>query len=186
LSIFQLWNAVPWRSENQGTQLEADIIRALSYLWCRDRGSLRTALGCLAHRATPRSETFRSRGCGKKPEQTITTGESTGSNLRRWQIPANMLDTLNCEIVPLPLRLKKLFTFDQLFSWLPPIIFANQPALPALEEVMENFAELMQRLLEIQSGGRQRSPELIEEDERLMDRLQKRTLAGKPPTNGKA
>jgi len=44
--------------------------------------------------------------------------------------------------------------------WLPPTISANQPALPALEEVMENFAELMQRLLEIQSGGRQRSPEL--------------------------
>jgi hypothetical protein len=36
---------------------------------------------------------------------------------------------------------------------------------------MENFAELMQRLLEIQSGGKQRSPELIAEDERLMDRL---------------
>src|ERR1017187_10548785 len=35
----------------------------------------------------------------------------------------------------------------------------------------------MQRLLEIQSGGRQRSPALIEEDARLMDRLQKRTLA---------
>jgi hypothetical protein len=46
---------------------------------------------------------------------------------------------------------------------------------------MENFAELMQRLTEIQSGGRERSPKLIEEDERLMDRLQKRTLAGKPP-----
>ena len=29
----------------------------------------------------------------------------------------------------------------------------NQP-WPALEEVMGNFAELMQRLLEIQSGGR--------------------------------
>jgi hypothetical protein len=29
---------------------------------------------------------------------------------------------------------------------------------------MEHFAELMQRLLEIQSGGRQRSPELIAED----------------------
>jgi hypothetical protein len=28
---------------------------------------------------------------------------------------------------------------------------------------MENFAELMQRLLEIQSGGRQRNPELIAE-----------------------
>jgi hypothetical protein len=45
---------------------------------------------------------------------------------------------------------------------------------------MENFAELMQRLLEIQSGGRQRTPELIAEDERLMDGLQKRNLAGKP------
>jgi hypothetical protein len=45
---------------------------------------------------------------------------------------------------------------------------------------MENFAMLMQRLLEIQSGGRQRSPELIAEDERLMDGPQKRTLAGKP------
>jgi hypothetical protein len=46
---------------------------------------------------------------------------------------------------------------------------------------MENFAELMQRLLEIQSGGRQRSAELIAEDEQLVDRLQKRVLAGKPP-----
>jgi hypothetical protein len=45
---------------------------------------------------------------------------------------------------------------------------------------MENFAELMQRLLEIQSGGRQRSPELIEEDARLMDRLQRRPLRRKP------
>jgi len=36
-----------------------------------------------------------------------------------------------------------------------------------LEEVMEDFTELMQRLLEIQSGGRQRSPQRIEEDERL-------------------
>ncbi len=45
---------------------------------------------------------------------------------------------------------------------------------------MENFAELMQRLLEIQSGGRQRSPELIKEDARLMDRLKKRTLAETP------
>ncbi len=45
---------------------------------------------------------------------------------------------------------------------------------------MENFAELMQRLVEIQSGGRQRSLELIAEDERLMDGLQKRSLAGRP------
>jgi hypothetical protein len=49
---------------------------------------------------------------------------------------------------------------------------------------MGYFAELMQRLLEIQSGGRQRSQELIAEDERLMDALQKRD-PGKatPPTN---
>jgi hypothetical protein len=46
---------------------------------------------------------------------------------------------------------------------------------------MEDLAELMQRLLEIQSGGRQRSPELIADDERLMDGLRKRYLAGKPP-----
>jgi hypothetical protein len=46
---------------------------------------------------------------------------------------------------------------------------------------MEHFAELMQRLLEIQCGARPRSPELIAEDERLMDRLQKRTMAENPP-----
>jgi hypothetical protein len=45
---------------------------------------------------------------------------------------------------------------------------------------MENLSDLMQRLLEIQSGGRQRSPELIAEDERLLDGLRKRRLAGKP------
>ena len=50
-----------------------------------------------------------------------------------------------------------------------------------LEEVMEYFAELMQRLLEIQSGGRPRSPEVVAEDERSMDRLEKRDLAGKLP-----
>jgi hypothetical protein len=46
---------------------------------------------------------------------------------------------------------------------------------------MEYFAELLQRLLEIQSGGRPRSPELIAEDARLIEDLQKRNLAGKPP-----
>jgi hypothetical protein len=45
---------------------------------------------------------------------------------------------------------------------------------------MEDFTELMQRLLEIQSGGRQRGPHRIEEDERSMDNLLKRNLAGKP------
>jgi hypothetical protein len=69
-----------------------------------------------------------------------------------------------------------LFTFDQ-FSVFAVTYHVCLPALPALEEAMENFAELMQRLLEIQSGGRQRSPELIAEDERLMEGL--RSLAGK-------
>jgi hypothetical protein len=46
---------------------------------------------------------------------------------------------------------------------------------------MQRFAELILRLLEIQSSGRQRSPELIEEDERLMDGLQKRYQARKSP-----
>jgi hypothetical protein len=64
-------------------------------------------------------------------------------------------------------------------SELSPIISANQP----LEEIMENIAELIQRLLEIQSGGRQRSPELVAEDERLMDGLQKRNLAGRSIQN---
>jgi hypothetical protein len=59
----------------------------------------------------------------------------------------------------------------------------NQP-WPALEKVMENFDELMQRLLEVQSGGRQRSPELIAEDERLMDSLQKRHLRGRLSQDG--
>jgi hypothetical protein len=59
------------------------------------------------------------------------------------------------------------------------MIFSNQPR-QFLEEVMEHFAELMQRLLESQCGARPRSPELIAEDERLMDRLQKRTMAEKP------
>jgi hypothetical protein len=46
-----------------------------------------------------------------------------------------------------------------------------------MEEVMENLAALMQRLLEIQSGGRQRSPKLIAEDELLIDGLKKRLIS---------
>ena len=46
---------------------------------------------------------------------------------------------------------------------------------------MENISELIQRLLELQSGGRQRSQKLIAEDKRLMDDLQKRNLAGRLP-----
>jgi len=54
-----------------------------------------------------------------------------------------------------------------------------------LEEVMENIGEFIQRLLEIQSGGRERSPDLIAEDERLVEYLRERHLAGKVPTNVK-
>ena len=46
---------------------------------------------------------------------------------------------------------------------------------------METFADLMQSLLDIQSGGRERSPNLIAEDERLTDRPQRRDLTGKLP-----
>jgi len=60
--------------------------------------------------------------------------------------------------------------------WISPIFVC----LPALEEVMEHFAELMQRLLEFQSGGRQRSAALIAEDKRLLHGLQERILAEKP------
>jgi hypothetical protein len=42
------------------------------------------------------------------------------------------------------------------------------------EEIMETLAQLMQRLLEIQSGGRKRSPELVAEDGRLMNDPQKK------------
>jgi hypothetical protein len=79
------------------------------------------------------------------------------------------------------LRTRKLFTFDQ-FSTLAVAYYSCPPSFASRGEAMEDFSKLMQRLLEIQSGGRKRSPELIDaEDDRLMDRLQKRTLAGKPP-----
>jgi len=42
---------------------------------------------------------------------------------------------------------------------------------------MERFAELILRFLEIQNDGIPRSPELLAEDERLMDGLQKRYRA---------
>jgi hypothetical protein len=49
---------------------------------------------------------------------------------------------------------------------------------------MENFSELMQRLLEIQSGGRQRSTKLIAEDKRLMDSLRERVVAAADDLQG--
>ena len=35
-----LWNVAPCGNENQGAHPETDIIRALSYLRCGDRGSV--------------------------------------------------------------------------------------------------------------------------------------------------
>ena len=49
-----------------------------------------------------------------------------------------------------------------------------------MEDDMEDFGQLMRRLLEIQSGGRQRSLELVAEDERLMEGLQKRNVVAMP------
>jgi hypothetical protein len=49
-----------------------------------------------------------------------------------------------------------------------------------MEDVMEDFSQLMRRLLEIQSGGRQSNPELIAEDERLVEGLQKRNVVARP------
>jgi hypothetical protein len=49
-----------------------------------------------------------------------------------------------------------------------------------MEDDMEDFGQLMRRLLEIQSGGRQSNPELIAEDERLMEGLQKRNVVARP------
>jgi hypothetical protein len=47
---------------------------------------------------------------------------------------------------------------------------------------MENFNDLVQRLLEIQSPGRPRSQRLIAENKRSMNGLKKRNLAGKTQT----
>jgi hypothetical protein len=65
------------------------------------------------------------------------------------------------------------FTFDQLSPMVVPYDSAYRP----LEELMEDFNELIRRLLEVQSGGRQRSAKLIAEEERLMDGLR---LAARP------
>jgi hypothetical protein len=52
-----------------------------------------------------------------------------------------------------------------------------------VEEVMSNFAELMQRLMEIHRDEK-RSPTLIAEDEQLMRSLEKRNLAEKSRDSG--
>lgn len=69
------------------------------------------------------------------------------------------------------IRSRRLITLEQ-FS--PP--GAIYPEL-TIWGVMERFAELIRRFLEIQSDGPARSPELIAEDDRLMDGLQKRYRA---------
>ena len=56
-------------------------------------------------------------------------------------------------------KLQKVANFAQLPLVAPPIISANQAAV---EEIMERYAELMQRLLEVLSGGRPRSSKLME------------------------
>jgi hypothetical protein len=72
-----------------------------------------------------------------------------------------------------------------------PVSFPASHPWPALEKVMkistshEYFAELMQRLLEIQKGGRQRSSKLIAEDGQLMAGLRRKTLAGKSAPTAK-
>jgi hypothetical protein len=47
---------------------------------------------------------------------------------------------------------------------------------------MENFNDLMQRLLEMQSAARPRSQRLIAEDKRSMNGLKKRNLVEKTQT----
>ena len=62
-----------------------------------------------------------------------------------------------------------------------------RPCLPPMmEDDMEDFGQLMRRLLEIQNGGRQSNPELIAEDERLMEGLQKRNVVARPAQTVKA
>jgi hypothetical protein len=43
---------------------------------------------------------------------------------------------------------------------------------------MDRFAELILRLLEVESGGGPRSPELVAEDEQLLEGLERRYVAG--------
>jgi hypothetical protein len=96
-----------------------------------------------------------------------------------WLTPFSAGSAQGSGLVRSPKQSLNLLAFEQ-FLALAVTYHVVQPVLPALEEVMENFAELMHRLLEIQSGGLQRSPELIAEDGRLMEGLQKRHSARKP------
>ena len=113
--------------------------------------------------------------CIRVPGAPSHTGIGNFPQPRPWNV-ARANDKQNYAFDSLPNNCSLLTSF---LPWLSPIISAYQPC-PGLEEVTEDFTEFMQRLLEIQSGGRQRSPQRIEEDERLMDGLQKRSLAGQP------
>jgi len=113
--------------------------------------------------------------CIRVPGAPSHTGIGNFPQPRPWNV-ARANDKQNYAFDSLPNNCSLLTSF---LPWLSPIISAYQPC-PALEEVTEDFTELMQRLLEIQSGGRQRGPHRIEEDERSMDNLLKRNLAGKP------
>ena len=81
----------------------------------------------------------------------------------RWEEAVDRRTCTNCSLL------------NSFLPWPSPIVSVNQP----WEKVMKNFAGLMRRLLEIQSGEKQRSPELIAEDERLIDGLRKRASTGR-------
>jgi hypothetical protein len=73
----------------------------------------------------------------------------------------------------------KLITFDQFCPWDVTYHFRRPTSRSQIvEEVMNNFAELMQRLVEIHRDEK-RSPKLIAEDEQLMRSLEKKNLAEK-------
>jgi hypothetical protein len=95
LDILTARDAALCGDEDPRTNPETDIVRALYDLWCGGRGSLRVAYRCLAHRATPRPETLRRRGCGCETWQTVTAG---GISLvpagRRFPRTANYGDLL--------------------------------------------------------------------------------------------
>ena len=86
MNISHLQKGALWGCENQGTHGETDPLGTLSDLWRGHPGALRAEYGRPAHRATPRPETFRSRGRGNEARQTITGGEPFGL-LRKQIIP---------------------------------------------------------------------------------------------------
>jgi hypothetical protein len=119
--------------------------------------------------------------CIRVPGAPSHTGIGNFPQPRPWNV-ARANDKQNYAFDSLPNNCSLLTSF---LPWLSPIISAYQPC-PALEEVTEDFTELMQRLLEIQSGGRQRGPQPIEEDERFNGWSTEEKLGRKAHTNGEA